>query len=161
MQSRRQGSRKLGRPQSGNIAGSSSIQIHGSIRRRVHDRAIQASERAEHAHVLDRKLLGGAGLFVVRANEWMHTRTRGQPGKLKHHLSNYNRAIGLSFELFRIPLGSTVSKSHGSARRCFVYLYLYIRRERTWNGQVIDFCVLADLVFVRTGRNIAERSRKW
>lgn len=73
----------------------------------------------------------------------MHTR---YPGKLKHHLSNYNRrAIGLSFELFRIvprspPIPSrrvdegeaaSVQISPGldvQARR-------YIRRGRVWMDQ--------------------------
>lgn len=86
---------------------------------------------------------GRCGAFIVRPNEWMHTR---YPGKLKHHLSNYNRrAIGLSFELFRIvprspPIPSrrvdegeagSVQISPGldvQARR-------YIRRGRVWMDQ--------------------------
>lgn len=86
MQSRKQGSerRKLGQPQSENIAGSGSIQIHA-------------------AYVGTRAPPRPCGC-VGRTNERIQ---RGRPGKLKHHLSNYNRPIGLSSELFRfVPHGS-------------------------------------------------------
>lgn len=93
---------------------------------------------------------GRCGAFIVRPNEWMHTR---YPGKLKHHLSNYNRrAIGLSFELFRIVPRSTDSKSarrRGGGRLCtdfprFRCTGTKVYTERPWCGWIrnagIDFC---------------------
>lgn len=77
----------------------------------------------------------------------MHTR---YPGKLKHHLSNYNRraTIGLSFELFRIVPRSHPIRSRGGwlctdfpdldvqARR-----YIYRETVCGWiRNAGIDFC---------------------
>lgn len=53
-----------------------------------------ASTRIARARVLGPEEAKGVcvcGAFIVRPNEWMHTRPLKL--KLKHHLSNYNRAL--------------------------------------------------------------------